>query len=260
MSDLLEVTTPEPHVRLVRLNNPQTRNALCLDMRRAICEAITDAAESEEIRCIVLSGSETVFSAGADVRAVVDSGPMDIARAELERYWLPLRQCRKPIIAAVNGHAIGGGCELAMLADLIIAGEGAVFAQPEIRLGIMPGSGATQRLPRVAGKFRALRVLLTGTPFSAREALEMGLLSELVPDAEVLPTALKTAQLIARQSTEAVRRIKEVVLTGADLPLDAALLLERQAMQVLFDTEEQTQYMRAHLETRQRTSRGEEAD
>lgn len=256
MTDLVTVSTPHPGVRLLQLNSPATRNALTIEMRQAISLEVEAADRDESVRSIVLAGSDKAFSAGADVAAVADASPMDIARAGVERYWLPLRYCAKPIIAAVNGYALGGGCELAMLADIIIAGEGAVFGQPEVQLGIMPGSGGTQRLPRVAGKYRAMKILLTGVPFSAREALQMGLVSELTDDDKVLDLALETATVIARQPPEAVRRIKEVVLTGADLPLDAGLLLERQAMQLLFDTEEQERRMRAFVASRKSKSLG----
>ena len=252
MSELVEVSEPGDGVRLLRLNSPENRNALSIAMRQAISRHVQAADEDASVKCIVLTGGEKVFSAGADVAAVVDSSPMDIARIGVERFWLPLRQCAKPIIAAVNGFALGGGCELAMLADIIVAGEGAVFGQPEVRLGIMPGSGGTQRLPRVTGKYRAMKLLLTGANFSARDALEMGLVSELVGDREVLDVAVETAGLIAAQPQDAVRKIKEVVLAGADVSLDAGLLLERQAMQLLFDTEEQAQRMRGFLEKRNR--------
>ncbi len=250
MPELVEVSEPKTHVRLLRLNSIETRNALTVEMRRFISKEVRAADDDETVRCIVLTGGDKVFSAGADVNAVVDCSPMDIARAGVERYWLSVRRCTKPVIAAVNGYALGGGCELAMLADIIVAGESAVFGQPEVQLGIMPGSGATQRLPRVAGKYRAMKILLTGAPFSARDALHMGLVSELVSDGEVLDAALGTAAVIARQPQEAVRKIKEVVLAGADMSLDAALLLERQAMHLLFDTEDQKQRMRAFIASR----------
>lgn len=255
MTELVTTSMPKPGVRTLRLNSPGTRNALTVEMRQAISREVQAADEDERVRCIVLTGGDKVFSAGADVLAIVDASPMDIARAGVERYWLPLRHCTKPVIAAVNGYALGGGCELAMLADIIVAGESATFGQPEVQLGIMPGSGATQRLPRVAGKYRAMKALLTGAPFSARDALQMGLVSELVADGDVLDTALETAALIAGHAPEAVRRIKEVVLAGSEQHLESALLLERQAMQLLFDTEEQKQRMRAFLEARKLTSR-----
>lgn len=250
MSDLVEVSEPQNAVRLLQMNSPETRNALTIEMRKAISQSFQAATDDDSIKCIVLTGGETTFSAGADVSSIVDCGPMDVARAGVERYWLALKNCAKPIIAAVNGHAMGGGCELAMHADIIVAGESAVFGQPEVRLGIMPGSGATQRLPRVAGKYRAMKLLLTGASFTAQDALRMGLVSELVADTQVLDEAIQMAALIAGQPQDAVRKIKEVVLAGADASLDAGLLLERQAMQLLFDTKDQKDRMRAFLERR----------
>ncbi len=248
MSDLVEVSEPQNGVRLLQLNSPETRNALTIEMRKAISRSFQAADDDDSVNCIVLTGGETTFSAGADVSSIVDYGPMDVARARVERYWHPLKNCVKPIIAAVNGHALGGGCELAMHADIIVAGESAVFGQPEVRLGIMPGSGATQRLPRAAGKFRAMKLLLTGASFTAQDALRMGLVSELVADTKVLDEAIDLAALIAGQPQDAVRKIKEVVLAGADVSLDAGLLLERQAMQLLFDTKDQEDRMRAFVE------------
>jgi enoyl-CoA hydratase len=161
-----------------------------------------------------------------------------------------LKNFSKPIVAAVNGFALGGGCELAMHADIIIAGESAMFGQPEVRLGIMPGSGGTQRLPRAVGKFRAMKLLLTGSPFSATEAYDMGMVSEVVEDSRAIEAAMKIAETIARQPAVAVRKIKEVVLAGLDVPLETGLLLERQALHLLFDTGDQREGMLAFLEKR----------
>jgi len=170
--------------------------------------------------------------------------------------WRSVVSCPRPIIAAVNGYAWGGGCELAMHADIIVAGEGASFAQPEVKVGIMPGAGGTQRLPRAVGKFRAMKMLLTGQPVSAAEAYAMGLVSEVVADRDVLSTALAIADTIAALPPLAVAQIKEAVLAGQDAPLDAALLLERRAFQLLFASEDQKEGMRAFLEKRKPVFRG----
>ena len=156
----------------------------------------------------------------------------------------------KPVLAAVNGYALGGGCELAMHADIIIAGDGASFGQPEVRVGIMPGAGGTQRLVRAVGKFRAMKMLLTGEPVPAREALAMGLVSEVVPDDEVLERAMTLARTIAALPPLAIMQIKEAVLAGEDSSLDAGLALERKAFQLLFATADQKEGMRAFLEKR----------
>jgi enoyl-CoA hydratase/carnithine racemase len=170
--------------------------------------------------------------------------------------WAAVREFPKPLIAAVNGGALGGGCELAMHADIVVAGEGAKFGQPEIKVGIIPGGGGTQRLVRAVGKFKAMKMLLTGEPVSAREAEAMGLVSEVVPDGEVLERAIAIARTIASLPPIAARKIKEVVAQGADLPLEAALALERQAFQLMFDTEDQKEGMAAFLAKRPPKFRG----
>jgi enoyl-CoA hydratase len=170
--------------------------------------------------------------------------------------WGPIRAFPKPLIAAVNGWALGGGCELALHADMIVAGEGARFGQPEIKVGIMPGAGGTQRLTRAIGKYKAMKILLTGEPVTAREAEALGFVTEVVPDAEVLDRALALAKSIAALPPVAARKIKEVVLHGADLPLEAALLLERQAFQLMFDTADQKEGMAAFIEKRAPQFRG----
>jgi enoyl-CoA hydratase len=156
----------------------------------------------------------------------------------------------------VNGYAFGGGCELALHADIIIAGESAQFGQPEIRVGIMPGAGGTQRLTRAVGKYRAMKMVLTGKPVTAREALEMGMLSEIVPDAEVLDAALKMANTIAAMPPLAVKEIKEVLNAGLDASLETALLFERKSFQLLFDTADQKEGMRAFIEKRRPVYQG----
>jgi enoyl-CoA hydratase/carnithine racemase len=154
------------------------------------------------------------------------------------------------VIAAVNGYALGGGCELAMHADIIVAGESARFGQPEVRVGIMPGAGGTQRLTRAVGKFQAMKMVLTGRPVSAAEALRMGLVSEVTPDARVVETALEMAETIAAMPPLAVMQIKEVLLAGQDASLGAALMLERKAFQLLYDSRDQKEGMRAFIEKR----------
>jgi enoyl-CoA hydratase/carnithine racemase len=168
---------------------------------------------------------------------------------KVRELWRVIAQCPKPVIAAVNGFALGGGCELAMHADIIIAGKSAKFGQPEVRVGIMAGGGGTQRLTRAVGKFKAMKMLLTGEPVSAAEAFEMGLASEVV-------RALKLARTIAALPPLAIRQTKEVVLAGADCSLDAGLTLERKAFDILFDTEDQKEGMRAFIEKRKPEFKG----
>ncbi len=237
-------------VVLLRLNRPEARNALNQAVRLELAEHFRAFAEDGTIRCIVVTGNEAAFAAGADLKEVATLGARDIFLLGVRRLWKAIADFPRPVIAAVNGYALGGGCELAMHADIIVAGEGARFAQPELGVGVMPGGGGTQRLVRAVGKFRAMRMLLSGEQVDAAEAYRMGLVSEVVPDAEVLDRALALARRIAALPPIAVALCKEVVLAGQDCPLDAALSLERRAYELLFDTEDQKEGMRAFAEKR----------
>ena len=253
MSEVL-LEKPADGIAVVRLNRPEVRNALNLTVRELLGKYFADLGNDEATRCIILTGGDKVFAAGADIRDMVDRTPIEVmGRRDL---WKPIASCPKPVIAAVNGYALGGGCELAMLADIIVAGEGASFGQPEVRVGIMPGAGGTQRLTRAVGKFRAMRMLLTGEPVTARDALAMGLVSDVVADGEVFETALRIAKTIASMPPVAVMQIKEVVLAGQDASLEAAIMLERKAFQILFATGDQKEGMRAFLEKRKPEFKG----
>ena len=246
----LRLEHPLPGVAVLTLDRPAVRNALDLALRQAIATAVQQLDEDPAVRVIVITGGERVFAAGADLGELVEASPLQVQKRRVERYWQALADCRKPLIAAVNGLALGGGCELALHADLIIAGSSARFGQPEVRLGIMPGAGGTQRLVRAVGKYQALRLLFTGCLVEAREALAMGLVSE-VAEGDALPRALALAEEIAGLPPLALAQIKAVVNAGADLPLEQALLLERQAFQLLFDSHDQKEGMRAFLDKRQ---------
>ncbi len=248
MEVLLE--RPTETVAVLRLNRPEARNALNGATREQLAEHFTQLGNDDVTRCIILTGSEKIFAAGADLRDMVDRTPVEMFARRSERLWRPIADCPKPVIAAVNGFALGGGCELAMHADIIIAGEGASFGQPEVRVGIMPGAGGTQRLVRAVGKFRAMKILMTGEPVPARDALAMGLVSEVVPDAEVFARALAMANTIASMPPLAVMQIKEAVLGGEDSSLQAGLALERKAFQLLFASADQKEGLRAFLEKR----------
>lgn len=241
---------PAPGVALLRLNRPEVLNALNLALRRALAEAVLRLEADEAVRVIILAGHERAFCAGADLAEYVDASPSDIAGRHMGRLWDAIGHCRKPVIAAVRGHALGGGCELALHADLVIAGQGARFGQPEVLVGIMPGGGATQRLVRAVGKARAMKLLLTGQPLSADEALAMGLLSEVVADEEVEPRALTLAQRLASGPQAALQAIKAAVLDGLNVGLDAGLQAERQRFALLFGTPDQREGMRARLDKR----------
>ena len=248
--DVVLLERPGEGVALVRINRPEARNALNTEVRRGLTAAFAALVDDASVRCIVVTGNEQAFVAGADIKDMAEAGAIDIMLRNNHRLWQAIAACPKPLIAAVNGYAWGGGCELAMHADIIVAGETASFAQPEIKVGIMPGAGGTQRLTRAVGKYHAMLMLLTGQPVSGPEALRMGLASRVVPNAEVLPAALKLAATIAAMPPLAAMQIKEVLLAGQDASLDAALMLERKAFQLLFDSKDQKEGMRAFSDKR----------
>ena len=241
---------PADGVARLTLNRPEVRNALSMSLRESLGKLFASLDADAAVRAIVLTGGPDVFAAGADIRDMAQRGAAEMLLRRTHVHWQAISDCAKPIIAAVNGYALGGGCELAMHCDIIVAGEGASFGQPEIRVGIMPGAGGTQRLTRAIGKFRAMKMLLTGKPISGREAFDMGLASEVLPDGQVQQAALDLAAAIAAMPPLAVAQIKEVVRAGQDAPLEAALMLERKAFQLLFDSEDQKEGMNAFLEKR----------
>ncbi|MFP5304205.1 MAG: enoyl-CoA hydratase-related protein, partial [Gammaproteobacteria bacterium] len=212
-------------VATVVLNRPEKRNALDLPMRVAIAGALMELDNDDRIRAIVVTGGDAVFAAGADLKLLVDKGAQDVAALDLPGYWAPLARCRKPVIAAVSGYALGAGCELALMCDVIVADRSARFGQPEANVGIMPGAGGTQRLIRVLGKHVASLLLMTGEPLTGERAYQLGLVSELTAEGEVLARAQALAQAAAKLPPKAIQAIKRVLAQGADLPLDAALAL-----------------------------------
>ena len=247
---------PDDGIALLRINRPEALNALNITIRTELADHFQRLGADDKVRCIVLTGNEKAFVAGADLKEMADKGTADMVNNRLIELWRVIARCPKPVIAAVNGFALGGGCELAMHADIIVAGESARFGQPEVRVGIMAGGGATQRLVRAVGKFKAMKILLTGEHITATEAFQMGLASEVVADDQVLDRALKIATTIAALPPLAIRQTKEVVLAGADCSLEAGLLLERKAFEILFDTEDQKEGMQAFFEKRKPTFKG----
>lgn len=241
---------PSDHVILLQLNRPDVRNALSPELREALRNEVLSHTADPRVRAIVLTGGETVFAAGADIRSLVQTGPGEMMSRGDEANWAALRHCAVPIVAAVNGYALGGGCELAMHADIIVAAEDAVFGQPEVQLGIMPGAGGVQRLVRAVGKFRAMKMLLTAERLTGREAFEAGLASEVTAPDRTIPRAIEIASQIAAMPPRAVREIKAVLLAGLDAPLDTALLLERRAAYMLLDTDDKREAMSAFVEKR----------
>lgn len=257
MTDCLIEERPEPGVLLLKINRPEARNALNTEVRVALAEALRRAETDHDVRAVVIAGDTTSFAAGADITVVADETPMGMHRLAFHKLWQVVADFPKPVLAAVNGYALGGGCELALHADIIIAGEGAQFGLPEVKLGIMPGAGGTQRLVRAVGKYRAFRLLMTGDIIDAETAADWGLVSELAADDEVLETAVKMAVKIARLPPVALEHIKETVLLGADLPLQSAIALERKSYHMLFDTADQKEGMSAFLDKRKPHFRGE---
>jgi enoyl-CoA hydratase/carnithine racemase len=237
-------------VAIVTINRPERRNALNMEVKTRIADAITALTAENSIRVIILTGAGRYFVAGTDIAEMLSMTSTDHINLETDRVFKTLRKCPKILMAAVEGYALGGGCELALCCDMIIAGENAKFGQPEIKVGIMPGAGGTQILARSMGKFRAMQLALTGEHFSAAEAFGAGLLSEVVADETALEKAIIVAQSIVAMPPLSVTAIKEVMNLGMEAPLDMALALERRAFIQLFDTKDQKEGMQAFLEKR----------
>lgn len=245
MSVLL-LERPLPHVALLRFNRPEARNALNAEVRMLLHRHCGELSADPEVRCLVLAGSEKSFAAGADIK---EQSGRDVVGALTAFTSRALAEFPKPVVAAVNGYALGGGCEFAMQCDIIIASESAKFGQPEVNLGVIPGAGGTQRLPRATGKYNAMYMLLTGAIIDAGHALRIGLASEVVAgNAE--PRALEIAAQIAAKPPLAVAQIKEIVNAGLDASLDTGLRLERRGYQLMFGTADAREGLAAFMEKR----------
>ena len=259
-SVLTETRDPEvtgsAAVVLLTLNRPEAKNALNLELRQALAEAARRLAGDASVRAVVVTGGPEVFAAGADIRLLADKSAAEVRELALEQYWQAMSALPQPLIAAVNGYALGGGCELALIADLLVAGETAQFGLPEVRLGIMPGAGGTQRLVRALGKARAHRLTLTGEIIDAATAEAWGLTSWRV-EGDALPFALEVAGKLAKGAPLAQAAIKRSIAEAADLPLEEALAVERAAFQKLFDSADQKEGMAAFLEKRKPAFKGE---
>lgn len=247
---------PVEAVAVVRLNRPEALNSLNDRVRALVNEHFLTLTEDESVRVVILTGNEKAFAAGGDLKEMSTMRPTDHLRRRGHRAWAALQDCPKPVIAAINGWALGGGLEVAMHADILIAGESAKLGQPEIKVGIMPGAGGTQRLTRAVGKFVAMKMCLLGEPITAQEALQWGLVSEVVPDDRVFARALEMAQKIAQMPPLAVMSVKDVLLAGLDASLATGLMLERKAFDLLFDTDDQKEGMRAFIEKRSPSYKG----
>jgi enoyl-CoA hydratase len=216
----------------------------------ALCDALEELDRDDAVRAIVVTGNERAFAAGADIGEMAGATPIDMLRGNRIGQWDRIRRIGKPVIAAVNGWCLGGGCELAMTLDLILAGEGAKFGQPEINIGVIPGAGGTQRLTRAIGKSRAMEMILTGEPMDAREAERRGLVARVVPDELVVEDALALAAKVAEKSPVALRLAKEAVNAAYEMGLTDALAHERRLFYLLFASEDQKEGMAAFLEKR----------
>ncbi len=239
-----------PYVALIQLNRPKELNALNLQLMGEIKEALLSLDENEAVRAIVITGNERAFAAGADIKQMAGRSAIDMLKIDQFSTWDSIRKTKKPIIAAVSGFALGGGCELCMLCDMIVASETAQFGQPEINIGVMPGAGGTQRLTRAVGKARAMEMVLTGNFISAQEAKDAGLINKVVPVQLYLDEAIKLGQKIAEKSPIAVQMAKESVLKSFDTGLQEGLFFERKNFYMLFATEDQKEGMAAFVEKR----------
>lgn len=244
-------------VGIVRLNRPEALNALSPDMLRLICEAVEELNADPEVRAIIITGNERAFAAGADVKAMAQDSPMDIINKNTKTYWERIRGVDKPLIAAVSGYAFGGGSELALICDMIVASETAQFGQPEIKVGIMPGAGGTQWLTKAIGPYRAMEMVLTGESISARKAYEYGLVNRVVPVERFLEEAKELARVIAERPPISVRLAREALQYGLETTLRDGLEMERRNFILLFDTKDQKEGMNAFLEKRKPEFRGE---
>jgi enoyl-CoA hydratase len=241
---------PAQRTAIVRLNRPKQLNALNGAVMDALCNALEELDREDEVRAIVVTGNERAFAAGADIGEMAGAGAIEMLRTNRIGQWDRIRRVGKPVIAAVSGWCLGGGCELAMTLDLIVAGEGAKFGQPEIKIGVIPGAGGTQRLTRAIGKSRAMEMILTGEPISAADAERAGLVARVVPDELVVEDALTLAATIAKQSPLALRLAKEAVNAAYEMSLSDALTHERRLFYLLFASEDQKEGMAAFLEKR----------
>ena len=250
MADPLLIERPADDIVVLRINRPEVRNALNMAVRTALAGEIAKHAADPAVRCLVLTGDDKAFAAGADISEMAEAGPVEMLMRNVQQYYRAISECPKPLIAAVEGFALGGGLELALCADIIVAGEGARMGLPEVKLGILPGGGGTQKLARLVGRSRAMLLMMTGRMFGAQEGYGMGVVSEVTPAGQALARALDIAREIASMPPISVQQIKEIVNAGLNAPLDTALMLERKAYLVQYATRDQKEGMRAFLDKR----------
>jgi len=240
----------------IQLNRPEALNALNLQLMSELKEALQALDADEQVRAIIISGNEKAFAAGADITQMAGKSAVDMYNIDQFSTWDAIKKTKKPLIAAVSGFALGGGCELAMLCDMIVASETARFGQPEIKIGVMPGAGGTQRLTRAVGKALAMEMVLTGRFITVTEALQAGLINRVTPVELYLEEAVKLATEVAAMSPLAVKMAKESVLKAFDSTLDEGLHFERKNFYLLFASEDQKEGMQAFMEKRPPSFKG----
>jgi enoyl-CoA hydratase/carnithine racemase len=243
-------------VGVVTLDRPEKRNALSPEVMEQLASAVEHFDRDPEVGCIVIAGSDDVFAAGADIKAMAERSLAEVLEASTVAFWQRIASCRTPLVAAVSGFALGGGCELALLCDMIVASESAEFGQPEITLGIIPGGGGTQRLARVIGKQRAMELVLTGRRIDASEAQRLALVNVVAPKEKWLEEAIELARVVARRPPLAVKLAKQAVLAAEEMPLGAGLSHERRLYELTMATEDRVEGMRAFLEKRRPQFKG----
>jgi enoyl-CoA hydratase/carnithine racemase len=255
VAELVE-TSVDGHVALCRLNRPEVHNALSPELMEELAGALEGFDADPDVRCIVIAGSDEAFAAGADIRATVERSFDEALYHPAASFWRRLAALKTPIVAAVSGWALGGGCELALTCDLIVASETAEFGQPEITLGIIPGGGGTQRLARVLGKQRTMDLVLTGRRIDAKEALDAGLINLVTKKTEWLSEALELAGRVARRPPLATRLAKQAIVAADETSLSAGLEMERRLYELSMATEDRVEGMRAFLEKRKPDFKG----
>lgn len=246
----------EAPIAVITLNRPKVLNALSPELVREMTTALAALDADDAVRAVVLTGGPKVFAAGADIGDMADRTAVEQLRRDQTGLWAGIAAFSKPLIAAVNGYALGGGCELVLMCDLVVAGDSARFGQPEVNLGIIPGAGGTQRWPRTAGKHIGMEIMLSGTPINARRAYELGLVNKVVPAEMTVELAKRMARLLAEKPPLAARLAKEAVLKAFESPLSEGLAAERKSFYFLFSTEDQKEGMHAFLEKRKGVFRG----
>lgn len=246
----------QPRIALIQLNRPKELNALNLQLMMELRDALIELDKNENVRAIIITGNEQAFAAGADIKQMADKSAIDMLKVDQFSTWDQIRKTKKPIIAAISGFALGGGCELAMTCDMIIASETAKFGQPEIKIGVMPGAGGTQRLTRAIGKAKAMELVLTGRFISGDEAVKYGLVNKVVPVEMYLHEAVQLAREISEMSPIAAQLAKESVNRSFETHLDEGLHFERKNFYLAFASEDQKEGMKAFVEKRKPEYKG----